>query len=104
MRIFYRENFFNKSLINNISFKKYYVLLNDDKHSVTELGDENADSNNTLILIGGIPSDPTESMMWLAKELYYINPSFRIIILHMPYYENHFKICNYNRPTLYSLY
>ena len=92
MRIFYREKLFNKSLINNISFNKYYVLLNDEKHSVTELGDKNADSNNTLILIGGIPSDPTESMMWLAKELYYLNPSLRIIILHMPYYENHFKI------------
>ena len=92
LRIFYREKLFNKSLINNISFNKYYVLLNDEKHSVTELGDKNADSNNTLILIGGIPSDPTESMMWLAKELYYLNPSLRIIILHMPYYENHFKI------------
>ena len=57
-----------------------------------QIGDLSASDENTIIMIGGIPTDPLESMTWLADELNKINPSLRIIIFNMPYYENHFNI------------
>ena len=40
-----------------------------------QIGDLSASDENTIIMIGGIPTDPLESMTWLADELNKINPS-----------------------------
>ena len=43
-------------------------------------------------MMGGIPSDPSESMFWMAAEIIKMNSSFKILILHLPFYENYSKI------------
>jgi pimeloyl-ACP methyl ester carboxylesterase len=92
LRITIRESIVSKPLINTIKFKKYFVLLDDAKHFVFELGDEKAAPNKTLVMIGGIPTHPMESMTWFADCLNQIDPSLRIIIFNMPYYEHHHSV------------
>ena len=92
LRIFFRENFFNKSLIESSNFKKYFIAINNENHSVWEIGNQDAVKEKTLILIGGIPTDPLKSMSWLAACLNRIDNSLRIIIFNMPHYEDHFMI------------
>ena len=87
-----RESIVSKPLINTIKFKKYFVLLDEAKHFVFELGDEKAAPNKTLVMIGGIPTHPMESMTWFADCLNQIDPSLRIIIFNMPYYEHHHSV------------
>ena len=43
-------------------------------------------------MMGGIPSDPSESLYWMASELIKKNPSLKILIIHLPFYENYSKI------------
>ena len=92
LRITVRESIVSKPLINTIKFKKYFVLLDEAKHFVFELGDEKAAPNKTLVMIGGIPTHPMESMTWFADCLNQIDPSLRIIIFNMPYYEHHHSV------------
>ena len=92
LRIFFREKFLNKPLIEFSNFKKYYITVNSERHSVWEIGSEDAVSEKTLILIGGIPTEPIKSMSWMADCLNKIDDSLRIIIFNMPYYEDHFNI------------
>lgn len=87
--IFYRERLFNRPLIHKTPFKKLSINLSNSIHSIYELGDLNAKSNKTIVMVGGIPSNPIESMTWLAKCLNDIDRSLRIIIFNMPFYETH---------------
>jgi pimeloyl-ACP methyl ester carboxylesterase len=92
LRITIRESIVSKPLINKTKFKKYFVILDEAKHFVFELGDEKAVPNKTLVMIGGIPTHPMESMTWFADCLNQIDPSLRIIIFNMPYYDQHHSI------------
>ncbi len=92
LRIIFREKFRNKILIELSNFRKYYITINNEKHSVWEIGSTDAVPEKTLILIGGIPTNPLKSMSWMADCLNKIDNSLRIIIFNMPYYEDHFNI------------
>ena len=78
--------------IEGISFDKKTILIDGYKHLYTICGNVNAESNQTLIMMGGIPSDPSESLYWMASELIKKNPSLKILIIHLPFYENYSKI------------
>ena len=78
--------------IEGISFDKKTILIDGYKHLYTICGNVNAESNQTLIMMGGIPSDPSESLYWMASELIKKNPSLKIIIIHLPFYEHYSKI------------
>ena len=88
LRIFFRGTSSNKKL----NFKEYFVSIENEDHTICEIGDHQATSDKTLLLIGGIPTDPIESMSWLAHELHKIDSTLRIIIFNMPYYDEHFDI------------
>jgi hypothetical protein len=92
LRITVRESIVSKPLINKIKFKELSVILDEVKHPVLELGDANAPANKTLVMIGGIPTHPMESMTWFADCLNQIDGSLRIIIFNMPYYDQHCSI------------
>ena len=92
LKIFFREYFFYTPYIDNIDFKKSSLNIEGQNHHVYQIGDLSASDENTIIMMGGIPTDPLESMTWLADELNKINSSLRIIIFNMPYYESHFDI------------
>ena len=97
LRIFYREKLFNRPLIDQTPFKKLSINLSNACHSVYELGDLNASSDKTIVMVGGIPTNPIESMTWLAQCLNDIDNSLRIIIFNMPFYENHNPIITENK-------
>ena len=78
LRIFFRGTSSNKKL----NFKEYFVSIENDDHTISEIGDHQATSDKTLLLIGGIPTDPIESMSWLAHELHKIDSTLRIIIFN----------------------
>ena len=88
LRIFFRGTSSNKKL----NFKEYFVSIENEDHTICEIGDHQATSDKTLLLIGGIPTDPIESMSWLAHELHKIDSTLRIIIFNMPHYDEHFDI------------
>lgn len=86
--IFFRKTSLNKKL----NFREYFVSIDNENHAVCEIGDQDATSDKTLLLIGGIPTNPIESMSWLAEQLHKIDSALRIIIFNMPYYDEHFSI------------
>ena len=92
IKIFFREYFFYSPKINKINFIKSVLTVDGLDHKIYEFGDINASNQNTLLLIGGIPTDPMDSMTWLANEINQINDNLRVIILNMPYYEDDFDI------------
>ena len=67
-------------------------VVNNQNHYYFEFGDSNATDDNTIVMIGGIPTNPMESMSWLAGELIKLNSKYRILIFNIPFYENHFDI------------
>ena len=75
-----------------MGFIKSTINIDGSIHKIYQIGNNDASDNDTLLLIGGIPTDPMESMTWLANELHKLNDNFRIIILNMPFYENNFSI------------
>ena len=87
----YLKNF-KLTNIDGIHFEKKTILIDGYKHLYTTCGNFNAESNQTLIMMGGIPSDPSESLYWMASELIKKNPSLKILIIHLPFYENYSKI------------
>lgn len=90
-----KEKFLNNSKIldiDGIKLEKKTILIDGYKHQYTICGNLNAESNHILVMMGGIPSDPSESMYWMASELIKMNSSFKILILHLPFYENYSKI------------
>ena len=96
LTVYLREKHIIKDLksidIDGIKFKKKTVLIEGYEHQYTLCGSLSAKSNETLIMMGGIPSDPSESMFWMAAEIIKMNSSFKILILHLPFYENYSKI------------
>ena len=97
IRITIRESILSKPLINKTKFKEDFIMLDEAKHPFLELGDVDAPPNKTLIMIGGIPTNPMESMTWLADCLNQIDSSLRIIIFNMPFYESHNPIIRENK-------
>ena len=98
IRITIRESIVSKPLINKTKFKEDFIMLDEAKHPFLELGDVDAPPNKTLIMIGGIPTNPMESMTWLADCLKQIDSSLRIIIFNMPFYNQYFSIEYSNYP------
>ena len=103
IKIFFREYFFYSPKINNIGFIKRFINIDGQNHKIYEFGNINASDQNTLLLIGGIPTDPMDSMTWLANEIYLINKNLRVIILNMPYYEKNFSIDAENEYAISNL-
>ena len=96
LMVFSRKEKFKKDLesitIDGIKLKKRTVLIDGYEHQSTLCGNLSAKNNETLIMMGGIPSDPSESMFWMASEIIKMNASFKILILHLPFYENYSEI------------
>ncbi len=102
--IFFRGNSKNLDnlIIDDVIFKKKSVNLNDYKHEYSYCGNSNAGENETLIMMGGIPTDSSESMMWMAAEIYKKNPLFRIFILHLPFYESYSEITTNHKVAMFD--
>ena len=90
--IFLREKLFYTPNIKKSKYVKKTLVINNQNHYYFEFGDSNAIDDNTIVMIGGIPTNPMESMSWLAGELIKLNSKYRILIFNIPFYENHFDI------------
>ena len=78
--------------IKGIHLKKRFIYINGYQHLITECGNTEALEENTIVMMGGIPSDPSESLYWMAAELCRKDKDLHVLILHLPYYEEYSKI------------
>ena len=58
------------------------------QHRVIEAGQSAPAPGKTVVLMGGIPSDASETMLWMAADLLRRDPGLRCLILHPPYCED----------------
>ena len=54
--------------IKGIHLKKRFIHIDGYQHLITECGNTEALEENTIVMMGGIPSDPSESLYWMAAE------------------------------------
>ena len=102
--ISFRENkkYLDSLVIDDVIFRKERINLNNYDHEYSYCGNSDAGENETLIMMGGIPTDSSESMMWMAAEIYKKNPSFKIFILHLPFYENYSEITMNHKGAMFD--
>ena len=94
---FIREEKIFKKQSNDLNYegihlKKRFIKIGDYQHLITECGNTEATEENTIVMMGGFPSDPSESLYWMAAELCRIDKNLHVLILHLPYFEEHSKI------------
>ena len=82
----------NNLNIKGIRLKKRFIHIDGYQHLITECGDSEASQENTIVMMGGIPCDPSESLYWMTAELCRLDKDLHVLILHLPYYEEHSKI------------
>lgn len=73
--------------VEGIELHEYEVEVDGYRHRVTEAGNSDAESGHTLVMMGGVPTDSSETFYWLAAELCKLNPAIRAVILHLPHTE-----------------
>ena len=78
--------------IKGIHLKKRFIHIDGYQHLITECGNTEASEENTIVMMGGIPTDPSESLYWMASELCRKDKDLHVLILHLPYYEEYSKI------------
>ena len=78
--------------IKGIHLKKRFIHIDGYQHLITECGNTEASEENTIVMMGGIPTDPSESLYWMAAELCRKDKDLHVLILHLPYYEEYSKI------------
>ena len=78
--------------IKGIHLKKRFIHIDGYQHLITECGNTEASEENTIVMMGGIPGDPSESLYWMAAELCRKDKDLHVLILHLPYYEEYSKI------------
>ena len=78
--------------IKGIHLKKRFIHIDGYQHLITECGNTEASEENTIVMMGGIPTDPSESLYWMASELCRKDKNLHVLILHLPYYEEYSKI------------
>ena len=74
--------------IEGLHFREYPVDVDNFAHRVTEAGNATAAKNNTVVLMGGIPTDASETFYWLVSKLCRLNPDLRCIIVQIPFVES----------------
>ena len=77
---------------NGVCLEKRFIHINGYQHLITQCGDIDASEENTIVMMGGIPSDPSESLYWMAAELCKSDKDLHVLILHLPYYEEYSTI------------
>lgn len=89
-------------VFNNANFKKFSIKINNYHHQCMSCGNPNANQRQTLIMMGGIPTDSSESMMWMAEEMVKKNSSLKIFIFHLPFYESYSEIITENKEAIFN--
>ena len=89
-KLFKRQS--NDLNIKGIHLKKRFIHIDGYQHLITECGNNEASEENTIVMMGGIPTDPSESLYWMASELCRKDKDLHVLILHLPYYEEYSKI------------
>ena len=89
-RLFRKQT--NRLVYNDVCLEKRFINIDGYKHLITQCGNIGASEENTIVMMGGIPSNPSESLYWMAAELFKNDKDLRILILHLPYYEEYSTI------------
>ena len=83
-----RDSGYHSFKVAGVDFCEYPVDLDGYSHRITEAGDADADAGNTVVLMGGIPTDSSETFHWLVAELCRLNTELRCLIVQLPFVEN----------------
>ncbi|MDE0782177.1 MAG: hypothetical protein RMX60_10045 [Planktomarina sp.] len=83
-----RRNEYQDFSIEGLYFREYPVDVDDFGHRVTEGGNATATKDNTMVLMGGIPTDAGETLYWLVANLCRLNPYLRCLIIQLPFVES----------------
>ena len=75
-----------------IEISRQYVSIEGFKHLILKCGNDKASEENTIIMMGGAPTDSSESMCWMAAELCKKDSALLIYIFHLPFYEEYSEI------------
>ena len=98
IRCYYRLSYFaNETVkeqfwIDGVLFRLRHLAIEGFQHRVTETGDLSASNENTIIFMGGIPTDSSETFYWLVAQIYKKNNKLRCIIIHLPFMEEHCQL------------
>lgn len=87
-----RDPSYQKFTIGDIDFVEYFVEVEGYNHRITEAGDADACGDNTVVFMGGIPTDASETLYWLVAELCCLNSNLRCLIIQLPFVENNTKL------------
>ena len=88
---FYRESG-QTSDPQGIKISHMYVSIEGYEHLVSKCGNPHASEENTIVMMGGFPTNPSESMYWMAAELCKKDKELLIYIFQLPFYEEYSKI------------
>ena len=75
-----------------IEISRQYVSIDGFEHFILKCGNAHASEENTIVMMGGAPTDSSESMSWMAAELCKKDSALLVYIFHLPFYEEHSKI------------
>ena len=89
-------------VVEDIAFKEESVDLAGFSHRITIAGDASSKEEDTIVLMGGIPTDSSETFYWLVARLCNLNVKLRCVIVHLPFMEMEAQL-NYSE-TIRSSY
>jgi hypothetical protein len=89
-----RDSGYQNFKVAGVDFCEYPVDLDGYSHRITEAGD--ADAGNTVVLMGGIPTDSSETFYWLVAELCRLNTELRCLIVQLLFVENNTNLAYSN--------
>lgn len=83
-----RSNVYQDFSIEGLYFREYPVDVDDFGHRVTEAGNATATQDNTMVLMGRIPTDAGQTLYWLVANLCRLNAYLRCLIIQLPFVES----------------
>lgn len=79
-------------VVSGIDFREYLINVNNDDHRITEAGSTQVSGRHTIVFMGGIPTDASETFYWLVAALCRVNTSLRCVIVQLPFVESHTRL------------
>ena len=73
--------------VDGVPLRKRFVTVDGYRHLVTEAGDPAAEEAKTIVMMGGVPTDSSETLHWMTAALCRRDPALRCVILHLPFME-----------------
>ena len=81
------DGIYRRIEIEGIVLQEKVAQVDGHAHLVTEAGNPDAAADKTVVLMGGIPTDSSETFHWLVAQLCLLDSLLRCVIVHLPFTE-----------------